>query len=469
MKFVFWLVILCVGLAPLPLGANRPWAWSLLAVLVGLALALAVLRGLRNPAALPIPFSRYRVLAAGFTILALWIALQAMSWTPASWHDPSWLAMSAALDIPYHGAISADPAATLDSLMRILTYGALFWLGLQLGGHDRPARLLCRLVVLFTVLYASYGLILHFSGSHKVLWFDKWASQAALTSTFLNRNHLVTYLGFGIILATAQLIEILRQSISGISLRSRAGLIALGEAIDIRIGFLILCLLILTTTVILAGSRAGLAGIAIGIVTLLTVLALNRRVSPGRAFRFALILGLGLLVLIVMNGEWLIARLATLPDNLQERMALFSTTLSAMAERPWLGTGLGTFEDVFRAYRGDEGLHWRAPYYDYAHNVLLEFALEAGLPALGLLLFLFLVISTVQFRGVGQRRYNETYPAAGLGLTAMVLVHSQVEFSIQIPAIAATYALLIGMAYAQSWRHDDRHLALRPEAKTPEA
>ncbi len=62
------------------------------------------------------------------------------------------------------------------------------------------------------------------------------------------------------------------------------------------------------------------------------------------------------------------------------------------------------------------------------------------------------------------RKANETVPALEKALasrehplykhklaTALVAVHSTVDFSLQNPAVAATYALLMGAAVAQSW------------------
>ena len=31
----FWLMLVTVALAPIPFGSNRPWAWSLLSLVVG--------------------------------------------------------------------------------------------------------------------------------------------------------------------------------------------------------------------------------------------------------------------------------------------------------------------------------------------------------------------------------------------------------------------------------------------------
>jgi len=39
----------------------------------------------------------------------------------------------------------------------------------------------------------------------------------------------------------------------------------------------------------------------------------------------------------------------------------------------------------------------------------------------------------------------------GLAATALVACHALVDFSLQIPAVAAWFATLLGLGYAQSW------------------
>ena len=49
-----------------------------------------------------------------------------------------------------------------------------------------------------------------------------------------------------------------------------------------------------------------------------------------------------------------------------------------------------------------------------------------------------------------RRRRNVALPCAGLAACALVAVHSIVDFSLQTPAVAASFALLLGVALAQS-------------------
>ena len=49
-----------------------------------------------------------------------------------------------------------------------------------------------------------------------------------------------------------------------------------------------------------------------------------------------------------------------------------------------------------------------------------------------------------------RRRIDAVYPAIGLAATAQVAAHSLIDFGLQIPAVAVTYSLLLGVACAQS-------------------
>ena len=53
-------------------------------------------------------------------------------------------------------------------------------------------------------------------------------------------------------------------------------------------------------------------------------------------------------------------------------------------------------------------------------------------------------------RGVRRRRRDWIFPAVGLAASVLVAVHSLFDFSLQMPAVAITYACLRGAACAQS-------------------
>ncbi len=204
---------------------------------------------------------------------------------------------------------------------------------------------------------------------------------------------------------------------------------------------------VMATALLLTGSRGGLASTALGLVALLAAFG----ATPAARFRHVAALASAVAIagvtLFVYSGDKTAERMAGFELENYQRLDVYELTVEAIGDAPWLGTGYGTFEDAFRIYRDERIPSINAK----AHNTYLENALELGLPAAGLL---FLTITGLFGRclmGVRVRRRNAIYPCIGVGATVLIAVHATVDFSLQNPAVAATYALLMGAAVAQSW------------------
>jgi hypothetical protein len=78
--------------------------------------------------------------------------------------------------------------------------------------------------------------------------------------------------------------------------------------------------------------------------------------------------------------------------------------------------------------------------------------LELGVPAAALLAVAEAVLFPCCLTRARVRRRDTVYACVGVAATVIVVAHSAVAFSLQIPAVAATYALIVGIAVAQSWR-----------------
>jgi hypothetical protein len=109
-------------------------------------------------------------------------------------------------------------------------------------------------------------------------------------------------------------------------------------------------------------------------------------------------------------------------------------------------TGFGTFDQAFPAYQ-DGSL---SGIFDRTHNDYLEAAFELGIPAAAFLIAAIFYLGVQCCLGVLRRRRNAAYPALGAAATALVAVHSLADFSLQMPAVTATFAFLLGLGYAQS-------------------
>ena len=449
--WVFRGLVALVVLAPLPLGSNRPWAWFLLATGVGglLTLWFAGMALARQPQ--PVAAHHFRVTLLLFAWVCLWAVIQWAPWTPASWHHPLWAEASRVLGQDLAGRISVNPERTLTALVRLVCYGGVFWLSLQLCRDFERARRGLRLIVYSGALYALYGLFVQFSSSDKILWMDKWAYPGVVTSTFVNRNSYASFAGLGLVCAFALFLNEVRGA-SGTNASARMKIRSSVEQLLGPAAPLCVAMLVIATALLLTESRAGTSSTLLGLLVLVGAAFTGRTIRARQAAVPALLLLMAGVAVFSMSGENLAERLArTEAGELtgRNRGAAYTIVIRAIGDAPLLGTGYGSFRDVFPIYR-DASIEGSGSW-DKAHNTYLENALELGIPAAAALCGAVLGCARRCWLGIRQRRRNRIYPAVGVATTALVAAHSAVDFSLQIPAVSVTYAFILGIACAQSF------------------
>ncbi|WP_169732770.1 O-antigen ligase family protein [Azospirillum halopraeferens] len=447
-SLLFRLLLGLVVLAPIPLGANRPWAWSLMAVAVGgLLVAWAVLVALGRARA-PVGLGRLWPVAVPFGLVLAWAFVQTSPLMPVDLHHPLWAEASAALGgTAVAGAITVDAAMTYTAILRLACYGGIFWLAVQLGRERARAHEASVAFCLAGGLYAAYGLAVHFAGLNVILWLPKWAYHSDLTSTFVNRNSYGAYAGLAMVYCAGVFVYVLRPSHGG---RGRR-MTDLAEAVIVRALPYLLGALVTGSALLLTHSRGALLATAAALVILLVLLMVAGVLRTRMALVIVgAILAVGLVALAV-SGDRTLERLTeqTGPEHDAARAHVYGLTADAIADAPLTGSGLGAFLPAFRIYR-DSLLSYPVSW-DYAHNVHLELAMDLGIPAAAMLYVCLAVIVAVCVRGLMRRRRDQIHPAMAIAAAALLGLHGLIDFSVQMPAIAATLALLLGIGYAQSW------------------
>jgi O-antigen ligase len=437
-------LLLIVILAPLPFGSNRPWAWSLLALVTGALLVSWVWRAWRSgapPAVAPARICGPMVL---FLSVCLYAGFQTVPGLPDWLANPYWQLPGALLGSAPRNSISIDPAGTITALMRLLTYGAIFWLALQSFRPIEQADRGIFAIGLAAAGYSAYGLLMHFTGAGLILWYPKWDHLDSVTGTFPNRNHFATFTGLGLLCALAYLARHLsaagspKAGLAQLLLHPQPRLFAVLAAVPVGLAGLVLSLSragVLSTLLACALFLAGLLGRARG----------QRVVWLALLVAFFAVAG----VYVASAGEGLLDRLALLfdPEAAEYRFPAYRLMLGAIADFPWLGVGYGGFEDAFKIYRAPPIV----VYFDTAHDTYLENALELGLPA-ALALWSSIGWLAVICLGAFRRRHPAwIYGWAGACATLLVGVHAVFDFSLQIPAVAIAYALILGIGCSQSW------------------
>ncbi len=466
-NLVFWLLIATVAIAPLPFASNRPLPWSVLSAVVAVLLVLwgldrlravlrqsatAVLRasasidGPTAPTPAAVIIDRFAlVFAVVFGALIVWYWFQTSSLSAGLAH-PAWAEAARVLDEPLPGAIALDPGVGAHQAMRLLAYGGVFFLALVLCRDRQRARWAFIALAVVGLAYAAYGLFTMFAGHKTVLGLVPSAYSRSVTSTFINRNSYATYGGLCVLIAMGPLLSELRHV-----MRSGASPIATLRALSEEATpvFYLTALAIATgvMAVILTGSRAGVASLLLGFA----VFGLGMLIVRDLGLRaFLALVGIGTLcvaAVMMLSGGFLAERVS---DGMEQdaRWVLFEIGRQVAGERPVAGHGLGGFAAAFNS-----GLH--APpgfdaYVDFAHNSYLELAVEGGIPALLLSLALIGMAVGVCVAALFSHARGTSFAIAAIAGTALIAGHSMVDFSLQMPAVAVTFMLMLGVASAQS-------------------
>jgi len=437
------LLLLLVILAPLPLGSNREWSWTLNAFIAALITLGWVLQSLFRPRQVSC-LIKLPVIMLFLAVLA-WAWLQTVAWVPAGWKHPLWGMAAGVLGTALPGSISLSAQDSLVALMRLLSYGLVFFLAFQYGRERDKALATFRWLAFAGFAYAIYGLIIFWGEFGTLFWFYDEGFKADVRGTFVNRNSFATYIGLALLVAIA----VFNQKVSR---RSRAALpMLMGRELRIERFILqvwkpLIAILLMTTALILTHSRGGFFSTLAGGLVLLYLLN-KRQQAHGRSK--AVLAGAVLVAVIafVLTSEVLLQRIDRLTVDGNGRAQVYGMTVEAIEDNPVLGFGYGTFTDSFRLYRDDR----LAAHYDKTHNTYLENIFELGWPAATVLFLVIGWLALLCLKGAWTRGRDWVYPATGVAATVLVGVHSLFDFSLQMPGIAITYAAILGVAYAQSF------------------
>ncbi len=435
-----WLLIALLALSPLPFGSNRPFFWGVNACLVGIAGAWYILRLSQVGERFRYPASRLWIFIVLFGVMLLWLVIQALpiaailnEWMPS-------LGLAApGSSAPLGSSISVAPGATLLMLMQMATYGLLFFLVLQISVNAQRRMLIFNAIVVVITVYAAYGLAALYQFNDTILGIPKWAYPGMATGPFVNRNTFATFLAFGSVISLAMATGMF---IAGTS-RPKDSPSRRRRPID-PIPLLYFISFIITTAALFATqSRMGTLACAVGC---LVVLGLNlTRASRVLQFLVALPLLAGTTAAVVyVYGQGLVERLGSSEESFDVRLDLYRQVMEMIAARPFVGFGGGSFElayPLFHHQPVSPTLLW-----DKAHNTYLALWSELGVIA-GSIPMLLILLAASRIRPI----QGGPVAVAGLGVLVVAALHSLVDFSLEIQAVAATFVAVMALAVAGSF------------------
>ena len=441
-------------------GAARPglelggvsMAYSGFGLLGGLFLVLVALQ------LLPLPRAVRALLAPGLTARALGPA--EVLGDPALGRAANW------------APLAVDPSGVLNSVLLFLAYGALFVVAYNVVDSRQALVRVVRSLVVVAFLVALAGLVQDLAGAEKIYGFKEMRYGGSAFGPFVNHNHFAGYMELTIPLAFGLFLRRLWRpsepppsmavgapSGPGSSARRMLG----GEReVGKRFGqatLLALALAVMLAALLLSLSRGGLLSLAAGAAVVLLLLVVGGHLRRWEVAALVLVGSLALaLFLWIGPGEALehFRQAESLQNepSLAVRPMVWRGTLDAFLEAPALGSGLGGYPPVFLHHypTGTQRL-WYQAHNDYV-QLLAETGLAGGLLAgAALLLLLGRLLGPI----VRRARIPERYIFTGLiaGILAL-LVHSLVDFNLQIPANGAHFVVLCALALAHRRIFRDR-------------
>jgi O-antigen ligase len=446
-RIASWLLFATVALAPLPFGSSTPVVVAFWCIVLGLALMFAPVRALTAGQLAPLGLGF--VVLAGYA-LVLHEQLAAHPWLPGAVPDPIWRAAQEALGVPLVATVSIarnQPWFELGTPVVCILATAC---GYLIGNDGGRARQLIKVIAWSGAVYAAYGVLSQLFDPGHILWRDKEAYLGSVTGTFINRNTAGAYFGSCAVVWSLLLWERARL---GVSRRSPLDwrdmfirvLWSPPKRVVIAFATLFLCL----AAMFMTGSRGAVVFSLLALVV--AFITFFWRDLPGRAGLVIALAGGGAVALVLLQvmGGGVSARFDVQGLADEGRLATYKATLRMIADHPWFGTGQGTFAYAFPAYRSSDVSVWGV--WDMAHNTLLQLASDMGIPIAALVVVAWMVIFAVLIRGLRVRQRGLLFPAAALAVALLAVLHSMIDFSLQISGYSIVALSLIGAGLAQSF------------------
>jgi putative inorganic carbon (hco3(-)) transporter len=443
-RFLFYAFLALLLWMPLPFGSNVAWAWSFMEAWVFLIAGLWLVQYYRGKVSLNHPFVRAWPVTACLLATLLWIVVQALPLPAGVLGLLSPRALEIHSTTHSYPSLSLDVYATRQAALQTLAYLLLFCLTLLLVNNKPRIKLLAQAIILGGVFQAAYGSLMTLSGLEHGIFIDK-QDAAVATGTFINRNHLAGYLemclatGVGLMLA-----ELSSTRAAGWRDSARHLLrTLLGNKARVR-----LALVVMVTGLVLTRSRMGniaffasLTGV--GCFYLLAV----RKLSGRTIAFFASLLVIDLLVVGNFFGiEKVAERLQQTSVESEDRSDSNRDSLAMLRDFPLTGIGAGSFYAVYPMYTSAVVV---AGVTDHAHDDYLQFACELGLLFAAVLGAVVMASLWTAVRAQLKRR-DQLLQGMGFAATMAIvalLIHSAVDFNLQIPANAAMFVVMLALGW----------------------
>lgn len=365
---------------------------------------------------------------------------------PANQTAPVWQQLESLAGHPVSSTLADDLSAFVQGLARLLLFTIVFIIALCIGTSESSARLFLHSLLMSGAFCLTLTFFIATDEGVPTSTFYSY------THGFVNPNNAAAYLGIMLLLAFAQAVRFIKIPLKNIHKTLPQMIDQLNMSMILNGGFIIYSVMLVLACLFMSGSRAGiflgLLSLACFFIMIVMKLDLSSRMRRVTFLSGAMVMLIMLIWSFVNFGQIIVHKFSTDGISSNSRLDIFASVAPMIADRPLLGSGLGSFPHAFQQYRpqtvSSDGI------IDKAHNSYLEFAAEMGLPALAALLAAFGWLGFVLFKGVRHRKERYVVPALGLSVWICIGMYSLVDFPLQIPGIMAIFIALTLVCASQA-------------------
>ncbi|MGB3725233.1 MAG: polymerase, partial [Glaciecola sp.] len=184
-------LLVILFLLPIPLGANRPWAWSFFEAAIFILTVIVAFQNRKLPF---LGVTKYDSFIYIWLALIIFAALQIVplpEFIVAGLSPTSYLAFANVDATSYY--LSVDPAQSTVGFIKLLSFFCLSLLVLMLVKSEQAIKLLLMTMVASGTVQALYGSLELLLGAENSLIFGLEVGEAA-TGSFVYKNHYANYL-----------------------------------------------------------------------------------------------------------------------------------------------------------------------------------------------------------------------------------------------------------------------------------
>jgi len=394
------------------------------------------------------PWSIFALEACAMLLLAVWASRQwinrELNFSDHVLYRPM-AAFLALVVVQWLVGTTAYRHVTYSHLLLYAAYGMLAFAVTQTLRRSSQFELVAKLFTGYGALVASFAMLHGLAPNGKLYWIRALEQGGSIYGPYVNHNH---YAGLMEMLTPFPLVLAATHFTNGNRKIAVAGIAALMAA-----------------SIFLSGSRGGMAAFVAQMVVLGVLLVRKREGSWKQPLLLGAFLAVVIVFLVWVGGNELTKRLISIHSEAREeisggvRLTIDRDCLRMLVKRPFLGWGLGAFPIVYPEFRS----FYTTFFVNQAHNDYLQLLVETGLAGFSIAIWFLVLV----FRQTAGKLKNWTETASGaLTVAALlgcvgILVHSFLDFNLQIPANAALFYVLCAIAASAPLQESQRRRVLR--------